>query len=81
MGVGIIPQGCKIRARVAIKYSTQHRSGHVQNTVRTFALSVFSNVILVLKKIWKSWHFLSKGYDQKLIREKALTFGNVRRLE
>ena len=33
MGVGIIAQGCKIRARVAIKYSTQHRSGHVQNRI------------------------------------------------
>ena len=71
----------EIWARVDIKTGTQPRSGHVQNTVRTLAPSVFSNVILVLKKIWKSWHFLSKGNDQKLVRLKALTFGNVRRLE
>ena len=29
----IMAQGAKIRARVAIKSSTQHRSGHVQNRI------------------------------------------------
>ena len=73
----------KIRARVD-KKQTKYTTWIVDMcridffAVSTFALSVFSKVVLAVKKIKKSWHFLSKGYDQKLIHEKALTFGNVR---
>ena len=71
----------KIRARVDIKPSKPLDLDMCRIdffAVSTFALSVFSKVVLAVKKIKKSWHFLSKGYDQKLIHEKALTFGNVR---